>query len=124
MKTYSMDLRERVVWACDEGIGTRKEIAQRFGVSTAWIRRLLQRRRQTGSIGPEPHGGGMPARFAGKRLDRLKHLVEVDPDATLEELRDLSGEDCSLMAVFRALAKLGCRRKKRPSTRLNKTAPT
>jgi len=107
-----MDLRERVVRACDEGLGTRKAIAERFGVSTAWIRRLLQRRRQTGSIAARPHGGGRRAKFAGKRLDRLKQLVQEDPDATLEELLARSGVDASLMAVHRALERLGCRRKK------------
>ena len=50
MKTYSHDLRERVVRACDEKVGTRKEIAKLFGVSTAWIRRLLQRRRESGDF--------------------------------------------------------------------------
>jgi transposase len=50
MKTYSHDLRERVVRACDTGGYTRGEIAELFGVSTAWIRRLLQRRRETGSF--------------------------------------------------------------------------
>jgi transposase len=124
MRPYSMDLRERVVRACDEGLGRRQEIAERFGVSTAWIRRLLQRRRQTGSIAPKPHGGGMPAKFAGKRLDRLKQLVERQPDATLQELRDLSGQQCSVMAVLRALARLGCRRKKRRSAQPSKTGRT
>lgn len=52
MRPYSMDLRKRVVAACDARDGSRETIAQRFGVSTAWIRRLLQRRRETGSIAP------------------------------------------------------------------------
>ena len=42
MKAYSMDLRERVVAACDAGDDTREEIAARFSVSVAWVRRLLQ----------------------------------------------------------------------------------
>ena len=46
MRPYSMDLRERVMAACDRRDGKREEIAKRFGVSTAWIRRLLQRRRR------------------------------------------------------------------------------
>ena len=33
-----MDLRERVVAACDEGVDTREEIGERFGVSVSWIR--------------------------------------------------------------------------------------
>ena len=39
MKAYSMDLRERVLAACDAGMGT-KEAAERFGVCESWLRRL------------------------------------------------------------------------------------
>jgi putative transposase len=72
MKAYSMDLRERVVVACDEGGATREAIAARFSVSVRWVRDLLRRRRETGSIAPKPRGGGRPPAFdaeaAGRRL--------------------------------------------------------
>jgi transposase len=121
MKTYSTDLRERVVQACDERLGTREEIARLFGVSTAWIRRLLQRRRESGRIAAKPRGGQKPPKFQGKNLDRLKALVAAQPDATLEELRNRSGMAASIMAVQRALARLGLRRKKSRSGRVSKT---
>jgi len=60
MKAYSMDLRERVV-ACDRGDGTHEAVAQRSCVGIAWVYRLLQRRRQTGSIKPKSHSGQKPA---------------------------------------------------------------
>jgi transposase len=124
MKTYSTDLRERVVQACDERLGTREEIARLFGVSTAWIRRLLQRRRESGSIAAKPRGGQKPPKFQGKNLDRLKAFVAAQPDATLEELRTRSGVAASIMAVQRALARLGLRRKKSRSGRVSKTDRT
>ena len=58
MDAYSEDLRQRVVQACDDGVLTREEIADQFQVSTAWIRRLLQRRRETGSFSALPGGHG------------------------------------------------------------------
>lgn len=119
-----MDLRERVVQACDERHGVREPIARLFGVSTAWIRRLLQRRRETGTIAPKPHGSGRPAKFSGKKLDRLKELLEQHPDATLTELRNRSRVDASIMAVYRALERLDARLKKSPSTPANKTGRT
>ena len=61
---------------------------------------------------------------AYKSLKRLKALVDAQPDRTLEELRDLSGKPCSIMAVARALDRLGGRYKKRRSTLASRTAQT
>ena len=119
-----MDLRERVVRACDEERGSREEIATLFGVSTAWIRRLLQRRRESGTIAPKPYGGGRPAKFRGEKLERLKKLVEEQPDATLAELRDRSRVEGSIMAVHRALKRLESRLKRSHSMPASKSGRT
>ena len=121
MKAYSLDLRERVVRAVDRGEQTQQQIAERFGVSTAWIKKLLRQRRETGSIAPKPHGGGMPAKYRGKAMERLQKALAAQPDATLEELRDRTGVKASIMAVSRALERLGARRKKSRSGRRSKT---
>jgi transposase len=117
MATYSMDLRARVVAACDEGILTREEIAEAFCVSTAWIRRLLQRRRDRGSYAPLNGRRGRRPAFSGAALGRLERLIAAQPDATLKELRDRSGVSCSVVTVFNTLNRLGYRLKKRRSGR-------
>ena len=124
MGTYSMDLRDRVVAACDSGRWKRVEIAERFGVSTAWMRRLLQRRRETGNYGPRKTKRGRKPAFTRESLERLDRLAQAQPDATLEELRDRCGVSCSLVTMSNTLAHLGYRRKKRRSGRLSKTVPT
>jgi transposase len=124
MKTYSMDLRERIVAAVDAGKQTQYEVAASFGVSLSWLKELLQQRAKTGSLKPKPHAGGRTPKFKGESLDALKKQVEEHPDATLEELRELCGVRASVMAVHRALERLDCHRKKSPSTRRNKTVPT
>ena len=124
MRTYSLDLRDRVVAACDGGEWTREEIAEEFGVSTAWIRRLLQRRRETGDNGPRKTKRGRKPAFGTAALRHLDRLVESQPDATLEELRDRSGVSCSLATVCNTLQRLGYRRKKRRSGLLSKTGQT
>ena len=58
MRPYSMDLRERVAAAVDEGDGSQREIARLFRVSLSFVSRLLKRRRETGDLAPEPHRGG------------------------------------------------------------------
>src|SRR5688500_20121165 len=85
MEAYSIDLRERVVAAVDEAVETRAEIAERFGVSTSFIRKLLRRRRETGSIAPKPHAGGGVSSLSPQDLERVWTLGEHRPDATLDE---------------------------------------
>ena len=94
MKAYSMDLRRRVLAACDRGEGT-KFVAERFGVSPAWVRRLKQRRREDGTIEPRPSGGDRRGKFDETALKRLRERVEVHPDATLEQFNALwEGHEC------------------------------
>src|SRR5438270_14076024 len=116
-----MDLRERVVTACDRGEGTREQIAKRFQVGLAWVYRLLQRRRETGSIEPKPHGGGQKPAFDPPAAERLRQAVADRPDATLEELRESVGIACGTSAVHRALERLGLPRKKSRSGPPSKT---
>jgi transposase len=118
-----MDLRDRVIAACDEGVLTRGEIAEQFGVSTAWIRRLLQRRREHGNYAPLRSRPGRKPVFSGPRIQRLEQLLAEQPDATLAELRSRSRVACSVVTVFKTLRRLGYRRKKRHSARQNRIAP-
>ena len=85
MDAYSLDLRTRVLAACDAGKKT-KQVAELFSVSSAWVRRLKQRRREDGSIAPRPIPGGKPKLDASQR-ERLSAFVHERPDATLEQLR-------------------------------------
>jgi transposase len=124
MKAYSMDLRERVVAACDAGGATREQVAARFAVSVRWVRDLLRRRRETGSIAPRPRGGGRPPAFDEAAAGRLRDAVRADDDATLEELGRAAGVACGAPAVYRALKRLGITRKKSRGGRPSRTAPS
>ncbi len=124
MKAYSQDLRERVVRACDEGRLGRQQIADLFRVSVAWVRRLLQRRRQTGSFAALPHAGGPQPKLDDERRGRLLMLVAQQPDATLAELRDRLATPVHLSTVARALTRLGLTVKKKCSGPPSRTGPT
>src|SRR4051794_27388928 len=124
MRAYSMDLRERVVAACDEAIDTRPEIAERSSVSESRIRRLIQRRRESGSIAPKPHGGGQEPVFDAEGRERLRQAVAARPDATLAELRDAVGAACGITAVHTAVVALGLTLKRSRSTPPSRTGPT
>ena len=124
MGAYSTDLRERVIAACDARDGTREQIAARFSVSVSWIRDLLRRRRETGSIAPRPRGGGRAPAFDEAAAARLREAVRADDDATLEELSGAVGVRCCASAVHRALKRLGITRKKSRGGRPSRTAPS
>jgi transposase len=124
MAAYSMDLRRRVVAACDARDGTRQQIAARFSVSESWVRKLLRLRRDTGSIAPRPHGGGRAAAFDEAAAERLREAVRADSDATLEELAEAAGVPCSPAAVYRALRRGGITREKSRGGRPSRTAPS
>jgi transposase len=124
MQAYSQDLRERVVRACDEGRGTRQQIADLFGVSTAWIRRLLQRRRETGSFAARPRGGAHASKLDDEQHFQLLALVYAQPDATLAELRDRLGAPVHYTTIHRTLVRQGLTVKKKSSRRPSKSAPT
>ena len=113
MRPLSDDLRLRIIEAVDARDGSRREIAERFGVDASTITRLLQLRRQTGSLAPRPHAGGTDPTLDADRLQRLRALVRDDPDATLEQLRDRLGIGGSLMIVWRGLKELGITRKRK-----------
>src|SRR4051794_36286585 len=113
MKAISEDLRQRILDTVQRGDGSLCQIARRFLVSVSFITRLLQLHRSTGSLEPRPHGGGNPAVLSSEDLQQLRELVQRQPDATLEELRQRLGVSCSLMTISRALRKLGLPRKKK-----------
>jgi transposase len=114
---YSQDLRDRVLGACDRGMPT-KQVAEVFDVSPAWVRRLKQRRRETGETTPRPSGG---ARVRKIDMTRLAELVNQQPDATAKELRERLGIRCAESAIYAALQRLGLSFKKRRSTPRSRT---
>jgi transposase len=122
MKAYSMDLRERVLAACDAGRGTQA-VAEAFSVSASWVRRLKQRRRQDGRVGPRPQRRG-PVPGWHTHAEAIRAAVAAHPDATLREYRERHGLPLSKSALARALAALGLSRKKSRSGPASRTART
>lgn len=121
-QAYSMDLRQRVIDECDAGMQT-SEVAKKYSVCPAWVRRLKQHRRERGDIRPRSGGGSR-----GRKIDRerLAQLVAQQPDATLVELRDRLGVQVTPWAICKALQELKLTFKKSPCTppsRIGRTSP-
>lgn len=113
MAPYSLDLRERVAAAVDFREGSQRQIARRFRVSLSFIVRLLQRRRQTGTLAPKPHGGGPKPALSRSDQQRLRRLVRKQNDATLKQLKQQGSFDCTLATIWNTLRRLGLTYKKK-----------
>src|ERR1035438_9326029 len=113
MRSYSIDVRQRIVAAVEAGEHSLRALAELFCVDLSTIVRLLQRFRTTGSVQPKPHGGGPRPKLDAQATARLLELVRQQPDATLAELRDRLGVDCSIVTIFRTLTRKGITRKKK-----------
>ena len=120
MEALSLDVRERVLAACDEGALTRQEVADDFAVSRSFVQKLLRRRADGRPLAPKPRSGGPSPLLGEHDLERLRRLVREKPDRTLAELRsalpESGGPAVSVATVCRALKGLGLPLKKRRST--------
>lgn len=110
-KAYSMDLRQRVMDACDRGEGVA-EVAQHFAVSDSFIEKLKRRRRESGTLAPKPHAGGRPPLLAAHD-DTLRAQLQEKPDTTLAELREILGCPVHLSTLWYHLERLGLTVKKK-----------
>jgi transposase len=125
MEAYSLDLRQRIVQACDEAINTRPEIAQSFSVSLSFVNKLWRRWIETGSAAARPKGKGPPPVLDSPKLEQLRQCVEHKPDSTLSELCDAlakaGGPGVSRSTMCRALRTLDLPLKKSPCMPVNVT---
>ena len=123
MKTLSLDLRQRILDAYAEGNSSRQQIADRFMVSLGMVKKLIQRQRHTGSIGPKTTRRGPKRKIAGEDEARLRQLITEQSDATLEELRERLTVKCSLVTVHRSVRRLSLTYKKKGSGSRGAGAP-
>lgn len=115
-RSYSLDLRERVVGAVAAG-ETCRSVAARFDVSVASVVKWSQRYRATGSAAALPRGGNRPYALAGEREWLLARIAET-PDLTLRGLvAELLGRGIavSYYAVWHFFDHEGISFKKKPA---------
>ena len=120
MAPYSIDLRTRVLRDWDAGMPA-EDVAAKYSVSRAWVHRLQQRRRETGSIAPRKQTKFRRRVLEGQE-DRLKALVTAQPDATLAELRDALRTSAALATIWRELNHLDFTLKKNGPRRRTTTS--
>jgi len=117
MKAYSLDLRQRVLSAALSGDRTIPEVAELFGVSMAFVNKMLRLHRAGSDLAPRPHGGGHTPCLEARHHKLLRAAVAANNDATLGELREhLAAKSRVVVSdstISRALKALGLPRKKK-----------
>jgi transposase len=122
-RPYSVDLRERVVRAVENG-ASRRATAAKFEVSISFVVKLMQRWRRRGTVQPDRMGGAKRAALAAHG-EQVRALVAAAPDLTIAELQHRLAADgiaVSRSGLGRFLIAAGLTRKKRPSTPPSRTA--
>jgi transposase len=109
---YSMEFRMAVAKAYDECLSSLN-VAEMFGCSESWVRRLIQRQRECGSL--EPLVPKHPDRRSldDQDMETLRLLIEDKPDMTLAELAAALGYKASVTTIWRATRKLNLTYKKK-----------
>lgn len=82
-ESHPVELRIRVVTAYESGAGSYPEIAGRFDVGEASVRRWVRLHRRNGDVKPTPKGGGTPSTVT---LDQIELALTKVRDATAGEL--------------------------------------
>ena len=121
-KSYSQDLRERVIEAVEMG-ASRHEAADRFEVSVSSAVKWLQRWRESKSAAPKPRGGSVSLLEA--YAEEILAMTAGQPDLTLvETVGELRKQHIrtSRSARARFYARHGITFKKKPAGR--RTAPS
>lgn len=116
MKAYSIDFREKIVKAYEQGNTSIREVASRFDVSKSFVQKLLEMKKNQGNVTPRQQGGGMKSELDGYET-QLATMVEKYPNATLSEYCEYWGSTHNLWVststMCRALQKQQLTLKKR-----------
>lgn len=122
MKSCSMDLRERIIAAREEGL-SGAEVATRFRVSKRSVERYWKLYLSTGHVRARQRGGYKKSRLEGHE-DRLRDWIRKDPGLTLEEMRVRCASELrvkiGINALWQRLDKLGLSFKKNATRKRTK----
>ena len=89
MRSYSIDLRQKIIDVRISEQVSIRGLAQRFCVAKSFVQKIVKQFQETGDIRPRPRGGGPPAKIRDDDLLILKDIIENNNDLTLKELCEL-----------------------------------
>jgi len=128
MDGFSLAVRRRIIGFFQRGL-EGDDVAEIMACSPAAARRIWQRYREEGLVGPRPHAGGHVPKFDEQQKKQLLgELIAQKPDAFCRELADelhaRTGVRVCRQTIGNWLADLGFTRKKSRSSRPSRNART
>ncbi len=118
--SYSLDLRRKVVQACQCSGQSQRAVAEFFGVSLSFVEGMLRRVRCSGDLTPRKWRPGPRTKIDPAGCQQLERWLQEQPDLTLtelaEKLKATDGPAVSNPTMCRMLQQLGLHQKKRHST--------
>ena len=86
-QTYSNDLRRKLLEAHEQGQGTLEELAEEFGVSLGFAKKISAALRRTGRMERTEQRHGRINQVTPLVQERLREWLRQQPDRTLAELQ-------------------------------------
>jgi len=127
-RPHPMELRDRVVSAYHDGEGTYVELAERFKIGEATVKRWVWRKARTGTLKPAAMGGSRGSVFDDAGLAFIADVLEAVPDSTCRELvsayEEEFGVTVGLSTMNDRVRTMGYTRKRGPSGRQLRSGPT
>jgi transposase len=117
-KSYSNDLRDRVVQARLSGVSV-EDVAESFQVSRDCVYRWVALYQETGSAHPKRRGGYKQPKIHD--MKKFEAFAKAHAYSTLSQMRDHWEGEISEMSLSRAFKRLGWTRKKNTITTANAT---
>ncbi len=124
-QAYSNDLRRKLLEAHEQGRGTLEELAEEFGVSLGYAKKISAALRRTGRMERTEQRHGRINQVTPLVQERLREWLRQQPDRTLAELqrqlREQLHVSLSIPRLWVVLRQMKLRLKKSRSTPRSRT---
>jgi len=124
-QAYSNDLRRKLLEAHEQGRGTLEELAEEFGVSLGYAKKISAALRRTGRMERIEQRHGRINQVTPLVQERLREWLRQQPDRTLAELqrqlREQMHVSLSIPRLWVVLRQMKLRLKKSRSTLRSRT---
>ena len=124
-QAYSNDLRRKLLEAHEQGRGTLEELAEEFGVSLGYAKKISAALRRTGRMERTEQRHGRINQVTPLVQERLREWLRQQPDRTLAELqrqlREQRHVSLSIPRLWVVLRQMKLRLKKSRSTPRSRT---